>query len=170
MRVHHGGERLTDVIDNVDIAIVWRDATAVLAAEQALEFWANNCAGQYDGDNEDDGVNNRRGNRRDRQYGRQGNGRRNNHLIRSTTMDDAKMALRLFAAIHHFHLFANNKDIYCHDSCGGGRRRPRDGRDAVLANGMYLHVVDTLARSTTPEHLHLANALMAVHLALRGTP
>ena len=175
MHGRHGCERLTDVVDdddnnNLDIAIVWRDATALLVAEQALEFWANNCTRRYNGDNEDNNVDDCWGNRRNGQYSCWGNGCRNNHLVRSTAEDDAEMALQLFASIHHFHLCANNKDIYRHDGCGGSRRRRRDGRDAVLVNGMYLHVVDTLARSTTPEHLHLVNALVAVHLAVRGMP
>ena len=106
------------------------------------------------------------GNRRNGQYGCQGNSHRNNHLVGSTTKEDAETAPRLFAALHHFHLLSNNKDIYPHDGCGGGHRCCRDGRDAVLTNGMFLHVVDALARSTNPKQVHLADALLRQLISL----
>ena len=153
-----GGRRatMTTAQDDDGVVVRW-DAAALLAAEQALEFWAHRA--EY---HEDD-------RRRDRRGGQDGWDRRRGDGVRqsdgrysSTIEDDAGMALRLFAALHHFHLLANDANDDDDDDDDD------DGKNeiAVLTNGMYSHVVDALAKSPNVEHVVAADALLRQFVSL----
>jgi pentatricopeptide repeat protein len=152
-----GGGRatMTTTAQDDDGVFVRWDAAAILAAEQALEFWAHRA--EYHDDDR----------RRDRRGGRDGWDRRRGDGVSqrdgrysSTIEDDAAKALRLFAALHHFHLLANDANDDDDDDDDG------KNEGAVLTNGMYSHVVDALAKSPNVEHVIAADALLRQFVSL----
>ncbi|KAL3807421.1 hypothetical protein ACHAXA_011552 [Cyclostephanos tholiformis] len=162
----HGRARHDDDSRRALLATRW-DATDLLAAERALEFWAHRADYRIDGhdddvdvDDDDERRENGNGRRRRRdgviRRGGRRSGDRGGGISPSTTSeDDATTALRLFAALHHFHFLRR-------DHLGDGNDDDANARyDCVLlTNGMYSHVVDALARSTNVDHVRVADALI----------
>jgi len=77
-------------ITNNDTA-PWKNVATLVAAEQALEFWAHR----------NNNSNNNRQNNKQQHHHHQSN--RGKQYQQSTLEEDADMALRLFTSLHHFH-------------------------------------------------------------------
>ena len=115
----------------------WSDSASLLAAEQALEFWANR---------------NNNNNNHNNNHNMKKNQNMNNKPSQSATQqheEDAAMAHRLFAALEHI------------NSCLDER-----SNDAILSNGMLSHVIDALAKSPRMEHIQLADTYLRKFMEL----
>jgi len=116
-----------------DEADIWEDAATLLAAEQALEFWANR---------NNQSRKNKKHYQQHQSRGKQQFSKQNE----STLEADAGMALSLFTALHHFHckydrVLTNGMYSHVVDALAKGNLDQISKADALLRQFISLYIL-----------------------------